>query len=71
MPLVLPPRGARPLFDDPAAVGAMRAVLRDPERVTLFSTLLETDWAGSVSGTDPVRAGGDWWAADPFARLGP
>ena len=55
--LVLPPRGARPLFDDPAVVGAMRAVLRDPGRVPLFSTLVDgpTDWAGSVSGTDPSR----------------
>lgn len=28
--LVLPPRDARPLFDDPAVVHAMQAVLRDP-----------------------------------------
>lgn len=71
--LVLPPRGARPLFDDPAVVGAMRAVLRDPP--PLFSTLVEgsTHWAGSASGTDPATAAGwpGWWDADPFARLGP
>ena len=71
--LVLPPRGSRPLFDDPAVVGAMRAVLRDPGRVSLFSTLVDgaTDWAGSVSGTDPARVGGAWWDEDPFARLAP
>jgi hypothetical protein len=71
--LVLPPRGTRPLFDDPAVVGAMRAVLRDPERVPLFSTLVDgaTDWAGSLSGTDPARVDASWWAEDPFARLGP
>ena len=71
--LVLPPRGTRPLFDDPAVVGAMRAVLRDPGRVPLFSTLVDgaTDWAGSVSGADPALVGRDWWAEDPFARLGP
>jgi hypothetical protein len=69
--LVLPPRGARPLFDDPAVVGAMKAVLRAPHRAPLFSTLVDgsTHWAGSISGTavpDPA-----WWADDPFARLGP
>jgi len=73
--LVLPRRGARPLFDDPAVVGAMKAVLRDPGRAPLFSTLVEgsTHWAGSVSGTDPATAGGwpGWWDGDPFARLGP
>jgi hypothetical protein len=71
--LVLPPRGARPLFDDPAVVGAMRAVLRDPGRAPLFSTLVDgaTHWAGSVSGTDPARAAGTWWTDDPFVRLGP
>jgi hypothetical protein len=73
--LVLPPRGARPLFDDPAVVGAMRAVLRDPGRSALFSTLVDgaTQWAGSVSGADPGAVVGHpaWWAEDPFARLGP
>ena len=71
--LVLPPRGARPLFDDPAVVGAMRAVLRDPGRTPLFSTLVDgsTDWAGALSGTHPCWALGAWWAEDPFARLGP
>jgi hypothetical protein len=73
--LVLPPRGARPLFDDPAVVGAMRAVLRDPGRAPLFSTLVDgsTQWAGSVAGTAPELAAGypAWWAEDPFARLGP
>ena len=73
--LVLPPRGARPLFDDPAVVGALRAVLRDPGRAPLFSTLVEgsTHWAGAVSGVAlPVAAGlPAWWADDPFARLGP
>lgn len=73
--LVLPPRGARPLFDDPAVVGAMKGVLRDPGRVAVFSTLVEgsTHWAGSVSGTDPatVASWPGWWDADPFARLGP
>ncbi len=69
--LVLPPRGARPLFDDPAVVGAMKAALRDPQRAPLFSTLVDgsTHWAGAISGTgtaDPA-----WWEADPFARLGP
>jgi hypothetical protein len=68
--LVLPPRGTRPLFDDPAVVGAMRAVLRDPGRTAVFSTLVDgaTRWAGSVSATrDPTR---EWWGSDPFARLG-
>ncbi len=73
--LVLPPRGARPLFDDPAVVGAMRAVLRDPGRTTLLSTLVDgpTQWAGSISGADPRRVADRlaWWAEDPFARLGP
>ena len=73
--LVLPPRGARPLFDDPAVVGAMRAVLREPGRTTLLSTLVDgpTQWAGSISGADPCRVADRlaWWAEDPFARLGP
>ena len=73
--LVLPPRGARLLFDDPAVVHAMRAVLRDPDRTPLFSTLVDgaTHWAGAVSGADPARVAGRpaWWAEDPFARLGP
>jgi len=73
--LVLPPRERRPLFDDPAVVGAMRAVLRDPGRAPLFSTLVDgaTHWAGSVSGVDARRAEGRpvWWDEDPFARLGP
>jgi hypothetical protein len=67
--LVLPPRGNRPLFDDPAVVGAMRAVLRDPGRTALFSTLVDgsTRWAGSISATVvPTR---EWWWGDPFARL--
>ncbi len=69
--LVLPPRGTRPLFDDPAVVGAMQAVLRDPGRSALFSTLVDgsTQWAGSISGTiDPTEG---WWCGDPFSRLGP
>lgn len=67
--LVLPPRGARPLFDDPAVVGALKATLRDPS--PLFSTLVEgsTHWAGSVRGI--ARPWPGWWDADPFARLGP
>lgn len=73
--LVLPPRGTRPLFDDPAVVGAMRAVLRDPGRAPLLSTLVEgsTHWAGAVSGIDPAAAAARpaWWTEDPFARLGP
>jgi len=73
--LVLPPRAARLLFDDPAVVGAMRAVLRDPGRTPLFSTLVDgaTHWSGSLSGTAPEVAAGSpaWWADDPFARLGP
>src|SRR5690348_1929042 len=66
--LVLPPRGARPLFDDPAVIGAMRAVLRDPP--PLFSTLVDgaTHWAGAITGRDPRHAA---WDDDPFARLGP
>jgi hypothetical protein len=69
--LVLPPRGTRPLFDDPAVVGAMKAVLRDPHRAPLFSTLVDgsTHWAGSISGTEVADPG--WWDGDPFARLGP
>jgi hypothetical protein len=73
--VVLPPRGTRLLFDDPAVVGAMQAVLRDPGRAPLFSTLVEgaTRWAGSVSGADPEAVAGfpAWWVEDPFARLGP
>ncbi len=73
--LVLPPRGARPLFDDPAVVGAMRAVLRDPGRAPLLSTRVDgsTHWAGAVSGVGPAAAAARpaWWAEDPFARLGP
>ena len=72
--LVLPPRGARLLFDDPAVVGAMKAALNDAGRLAVFSTLVDgsTHWAGAVSGADPARATGDpgWWD-DPFARLGP
>jgi hypothetical protein len=69
--LVLPPRGARLLFDDPAVVDAMRAVLRDPGRTVLFSTLVDgsTQWAGSISATAVATPG--WWRGDPFARLGP
>lgn len=48
MSLVLPPRGGRLLFDDPAVVHAMQAVLREPGRTALFSTLVDgaTQWAG-------------------------
>lgn len=69
--LVLPPRGARPLFDDPAVVGAMKAVLRDP--APLFSTLVEgsTNWAGSITGIGAPEVWPGWWDDDPFARLGP
>jgi hypothetical protein len=69
--LVLPPRGTRPLFDDPAVVDAMRAVLRDPGRSAVFSTLVDgsTQWAGSISATPSPTAA--WWGGDPFARLGP
>lgn len=73
--LVLPPRGARPLFDDPAVVHAMRAVLRDPGRARVFSTLVDgsTRWAGTLSGIDiaVTEAWPGWWHEDPFARLGP
>jgi hypothetical protein len=71
--LVLPPRGARPLFDDPAVVAAMRAVLRDPHRAVLFSTLVEgsTQWAGALSGTEDAEPAPAWWDDDPFRRLGP
>jgi hypothetical protein len=73
--LVLLPRGARPLFDDPAVVSAFRAVLRDPGRAPLLSTLVEgsTHWAGAISGVAPGVAAGwpAWWDEDPFARLGP
>lgn len=53
--LVLPPRDARPLLDDPAVVHAMRAVLRDPHRAPLFSTLVDgsTRWAGAINGEMP------------------
>lgn len=70
--LVLPPRGTRPLFDDPAVVHAMRTVLRHPGRAPLLSTLVEgsTHWAGAISGIDPALARPAWWAEDPFARLG-
>jgi hypothetical protein len=73
--LVLPPRAARPLFDDPAVVHAMQDVLRDPGRTTVFSTLVDgsTQWAGSLSADDPARVAARpaWWDEDPFARLGP
>lgn len=73
--LVLPPRGTRPLFDDPAVVHALRAVLREPDRATLLSTLVDgsTHWAGAVTGIAPVSAAARpaWWDEDPFARLGP
>jgi hypothetical protein len=73
--LVLPPRAIRLLFDDPAVVGAMKAVLRDTGRLTLFSTLVDgpTHCAGAITGVEPARVAGDraWWADDPFARLGP
>jgi hypothetical protein len=73
--LVLPPRGSRPLFDDPAVVHAMQAVLRDPGRAQLFSTLVDgsTQWAGAVSGiaADVATRHPAWWREDPFARLGP
>lgn len=73
--LVLPEPGDRLLFDDPAVVGAMRAVLRDPGRTAVFSTLVEgsTRWAGALSGIAPALAAArpQWWREDPFARLGP
>lgn len=73
--LVLPERGAGPLFDDPAVVRAMQDVLRDPGRAPLLSTLVagSTRWAGAVSGVDPAVAAARpaWWGEDPFARLGP
>ena len=73
--LVLPPRGTRPLFDDPAVVHAMRAILRDPGRATVFSTLVDgsRSWAGTLSGIDiaVAEAWPAWWHEDPFARLGP
>jgi hypothetical protein len=71
--LVLPPRGTRPLFDDPAVVAAMQAVLRDPHRSPLFSTLVDgsTEWAGSLSGAPAAATWPGWWDGDPFARLGP
>lgn len=72
--LVLPLRDERPLFDDPAVVHAMRAVLRDPHRAPLFSTLVDgsTHFAGAISGQEPevVRARPAWWREDPFARFG-
>lgn len=73
--LVLVPPGARPLFDDPAVVAAMREVLCAPGRAPLFSTLVDgpARWAGAISGVDPQVAAGRaaWWDEDPFARLGP
>ena len=73
--LVLPPRGHRPLFDDPAVVHALRVVLATPGRAAVFSTLVDgaTDWAGAISGIDADRAARwpAWWDEDPFARLGP
>ena len=73
--LVLVPRGAGPLFDDPAVVRAMRRVLDASARAPLFSTLVDgsTRWAGAISGVDPSSAAARpaWWDEDPFARLAP
>lgn len=73
--LVLPPRGSRPLFDDPAVVRAMQDVLRDPGRAPVLSSLVDgsTRWAGALSGVAAEHAAARpaWWRDDPFARLGP
>lgn len=68
--LVLPPRGAFPLFDDGAVQGARRSVLADSEPADLVTTLLVDDrhFAGALTarrGEDARRRLAD----DPFARV--
>ena len=69
--LVLPDRGALPIFDDPAVQGARRAVLADAEPADLVTTLLvdASHFAGSLT----ARRGPDALARlrdDPFLRVG-
>ncbi len=69
--LVLPERGARPLFDDPAVQHARRRVLAE-RPADLVSTLLADDshFAGALT----LRRGPDALALlrdDPFARIAP
>ncbi len=73
--LVVPPADQRPLFDDPAVVGATRAALAGTAAVAFVSSLVvdPTRWCGSVSGTSPEVAAGwpAWYDRDPFRRLAP
>lgn len=70
--LVLPPRDALALFDDPAVQQARRGLLADPEPPALVTTLLvdASHFAGSLT----ARRGPDATARlrdDPFARVWP
>lgn len=73
--LVIPAADRRPLFDDPAVVGAIRAALAETRATPLLSSLVvdPTRWCGSISGTDPATAAGwpGWYRRDPFRRLWP
>ncbi|MGZ4278330.1 MAG: hypothetical protein ACXVFK_15675 [Solirubrobacteraceae bacterium] len=70
--LVLPPRAALPLFDDPAVQQARRAVLADAEPPDLVTTLLVDD--SRFGGALTARRGPDALVRlrdDPFARVWP
>ncbi len=70
--LVLPPRDALTIFDDPTVQGARRTVLADAEPADLVSTLLvdASHFAGSLT----ARRGPNAMARlrdDPFLRVAP
>lgn len=70
--LVWPPEAARPLFDDPAVVEAVRAAY---SRTCAFVSTFTADpvrFAGAVTGVAVDLAHGwpGWCDDDPFARLG-
>lgn len=73
--LVVPAVGARPLFDDPAVIGATRAAMAEAGAVAFTSSLVAdpTRWAGAISGVAPATAAGwpGWYDRDPFRRIAP
>ncbi len=70
---VCPVATARPLFDDPSVVHAIRQLAWVPH-LTAVTTLTAdpVHFAGSLLATDPatVARWPGWWSVDPFARLG-
>jgi len=71
---VWPDSTARPLFDDPSVVHAIRRLTWVPHlRAVTTLTADPVHFAGSLLSTDPTTAAGwpGWWSMDPFTRLGP